>query len=389
MRTRSAGRPITESRGGGIGERVGRGGRGRGPMRGDDERVDELNGQGNDQGEGANGNIEGVNGGNGNVVNENVRENVRNVLVNGNRIEKMESVQDMSGCSINQKVKYTADSLVGKALTWWNFQIHTLSWEVTVSMSWNDFKLMMIEEFCPSHEMQKLETELWNHVMVGPGHAAYTDIYHELARLVPHLVTPESRKIERYVYGLALQICGMVAATEPKTMQKAVQISGALTDEAVRNGSIKKVEKRRNVREPNKDKNGRDGNKRTRTRNAFAKTANPVRRENTGAWPKCTTCNSYHASGGPCRTCFNYNRLGHLTRDCRVVPQNVNPINVRNPTPARGACHECGSTDHFRPACPRLNRAQRPGGNSPNQVGANNRGQGRGNQGNQARGRAF
>ncbi|GKD52413.1 putative reverse transcriptase domain-containing protein [Tanacetum coccineum] len=181
----------------------------------------------------------------------------------------------------------------------------------------------------------------------------------------------------------------MVAATEPKTMQKAVQISGALTDDAVRNGSIKKVEKRRNVREPNKDKNGRDGNKRTRTRNAFAITANPVERENTGAWPKCTTCNSYHASGGPCHTCFNCNRLGHITRDCRVVPQNVNPVNVRNPTPARGACHKCGSTDHFRPACPRLNRAQRPRGNRPNQVGANNRGQGRGNQGNQARGRAF
>nr|GEW19782.1 hypothetical protein [Tanacetum cinerariifolium] len=51
-------------------------------------------------------------------------------------------------------------------------------------------------------------------------------------RLVPHLVTPESRNIERYVYGLALQIHEMVATTEPKTMQKAVQISGALTDEA-------------------------------------------------------------------------------------------------------------------------------------------------------------
>ncbi|GJY20225.1 putative reverse transcriptase domain-containing protein [Tanacetum coccineum] len=38
----------------------------------------------------------------------------------------------------------------------------------------------------------------------------------------------------------------MVAATKPKSMQKAVQISGALTDEAVRNGTIKKVEKRGN-----------------------------------------------------------------------------------------------------------------------------------------------
>ncbi|GKF43079.1 reverse transcriptase domain-containing protein [Tanacetum coccineum] len=147
-------------------------------------------------------------------------------------------------------------------------------------MSWNDFKFIMIEEFGPS-EMQKLEIKLWNHVMVRDGHAAYTEIFHELARLVPHLVTLESRKIERYVYGLAPQIRRMVAATEPKTMQ----IFGALTDKAIKNGSIKKVEKRGNVGEPSKDKNGRDDNKRTRTGNTFVTTANPVGRENTGAWP--------------------------------------------------------------------------------------------------------
>nr|GFC91535.1 hypothetical protein [Tanacetum cinerariifolium] len=42
--------------------RVGRGGRGRRPREGNDERVDDLNGQVNDQGMGANGGIEGVNG---------------------------------------------------------------------------------------------------------------------------------------------------------------------------------------------------------------------------------------------------------------------------------------------------------------------------------------
>nr|GEY57171.1 hypothetical protein [Tanacetum cinerariifolium] len=92
--------------------------------------------------------------------------------------------------------------------------------------------------------------------MVGVGHAAYTDRFHKLASLVPYLVTPESRMIERYVYGLALQIRGMVAVTKPKTIEKVVQISGALADEAVRNGSIKKVEKKGNVGEPRKDKNG-------------------------------------------------------------------------------------------------------------------------------------
>ncbi|GJU53016.1 putative reverse transcriptase domain-containing protein [Tanacetum coccineum] len=437
MRTQSAGRPAAESQRGGTSGQVSRGGgRGRRPREGNDERVDDLNGQGNDQGLGANGGVEGVNGNvegvnegvggapdfltiiaqqlrnllptmlaqvgnqgnvrnqNGNVVNENVQENVRNVLVNSNRlgclykellacnpkeydgkggavvltrwIEKMENVQDMSGCSVNQKVKYTASSFVGKALTWWNSQICTLSQEVSVSMSWNDFKLMMIEEFCPSHEMQKFQ---------------------ELARLVPHFVTPESRKIEGYAYGLAPQIHGMVAATEPKSMQKAVQISGTLTDEAVRNGSIKKVEKIGNVGEPSKGRNDRDDNKRIRTGNAFATAVNPVGRENVGAWPKCTTCNSYHAPGGSCHTYFNCNRLGHVAKDCRSVSRNVNPVNTRNP-PIR-AFYECGSTDHVRPVCPRWNRVQGPGRNNPNQVVANNEGQGRRNQGNQARGRAF
>ncbi|GJV37114.1 putative reverse transcriptase domain-containing protein [Tanacetum coccineum] len=71
-----------------------------------------------------------------------------------------------------------------------------------------------------------------------------------------------------------------------------------------------------------------------------------------------------------------------LTVTARVILQGI-------ATPARGECYECGSSDHLKPACPRLNRAQGPGGNRPNQVVANNGGQGRGNQGNQARGRAF
>ncbi|GJX30832.1 putative reverse transcriptase domain-containing protein [Tanacetum coccineum] len=177
--------------------------------------------------------------------------------------------------------------------------------------------------------MQKLETELWNHAMVRADHAAYTDRFHELARLVPHLVTLENRRTERYVYGLASQIRGMLAAMEPSTIQKAVQIAGTLTYEALRNGSIKKnPEKRGNRGEPSNDRNGRDNNKRTRTGNAFSTTKNPVRREYTG----------------------------HFAKDCRVVPRNVNLINVRNPT-AR-ACYECGSTEHSNAACP-SNQARR------------------------------
>nr|GFC29354.1 hypothetical protein [Tanacetum cinerariifolium] len=62
MRTRNDGRPATESLAGGTGVRPSRGERGRRPRKGNDERVDDLNGQENDQGLGANGGVEGVNG---------------------------------------------------------------------------------------------------------------------------------------------------------------------------------------------------------------------------------------------------------------------------------------------------------------------------------------
>nr|GEU92248.1 reverse transcriptase domain-containing protein [Tanacetum cinerariifolium] len=200
---------------------------------------------------------------NGNMVNENVQMNVRNVLVNGNR--KIENVQDMSGCSIDQKVKYTAGSFV--------------------------------EEFCPRNEMQKLETKLWNHDMVGAGHIAYTDRFHKSARLVPHLVTLESRKIER-------------------------------------DGSIKKVEKRGNMGEPSKDKNDRDDNKRTRTGNdcrGMPRNVNPVNARNppVRACYKCGSTDHVGSKGSSSRSehCDGLEIEGHVF-DIDLIPFGHGCFNV-------------------------------------------------------------
>ncbi|GJZ53748.1 putative reverse transcriptase domain-containing protein, partial [Tanacetum coccineum] len=317
---------------------------------------------------------------NGDSINDNIRGDVRNVIENNDR----------RGCTYKKFLACNPKEYDGKGgavvYTCWIEKIESV--QDMSGMSWDNFKVLMKEEFCPSNEMQKLETELWNHAIVGAGHAVYTDRFHELARLVPHLVTLENRRIERYVYGLASQIRGMLAATEPSTIQKAMQIAGTLTYEALRNGSIKKnPEKKGNRGEPSNDRNGRDNNKRTGTGNAFSTTRNPVRREYTGTAPKCTACNFHHPPETPCGTCFNCNRPGHFAKDCKVVPRNVNLVNARNPT-AR-ACHECGSTEHIKAACPRLNQAQRPGGNHQNQVVAINGGHGHRNKSNQARGRAF
>ncbi|GKE60330.1 hypothetical protein Tco_1510697 [Tanacetum coccineum] len=58
-----------------------------------------------------------------------------------------------------------------------------------------------------------------------------------LAKLVPHLVTPEAKRVTRYINGLPSQIHGMIRATQPTTIQDAILTARILTDEAVRNGT--------------------------------------------------------------------------------------------------------------------------------------------------------
>nr|GFD47856.1 reverse transcriptase domain-containing protein [Tanacetum cinerariifolium] len=85
-------------------------------------------------------------------------------------IEKIENVIDNNGCVENQIVKYVASSFVNNALTWWNTQVQARGREAAIGMSWANFKAFLVEEFCPSNEVEKLESEFWNHKMVGANH---------------------------------------------------------------------------------------------------------------------------------------------------------------------------------------------------------------------------
>ncbi|GJY10592.1 reverse transcriptase domain-containing protein [Tanacetum coccineum] len=150
-------------------------------------------------------------------------------------------------------VRYASSSLVNKALTWWNTQVQARGRVAAMAMTWDEFKALMVEEFCPSNEIEKLENEFWNHKMVGANHAAYTDRFHELAKLVPHLVTPESSRIKRYIAGLAPEIRGMLRATQPTTIQNAILRARILIDEAVNCGTLTKSnDKRKAVEEAGK-----------------------------------------------------------------------------------------------------------------------------------------
>ncbi|GJU21906.1 putative reverse transcriptase domain-containing protein [Tanacetum coccineum] len=272
-------------------------------------------------------------------------------------IEKMESVIDNSGCLANQRVKYAASSFIGKALTWWNTQVQARGRDAANAMAWNDFKALLTTEFCPSNEIEKLEGEFWNHSMVGADHAGYTDRFHELAKLVPHLVTPEAKRVTRYINGLPSQIRGMLRATQPATIQAAILTAGILTDEAVRSGTLAKAgEKRKERDEASKSESVGKDEKKAKGGRGFVATV-PPRREN-GNFPKCARCKGFHAEKGPCIVCYNFQRSGHMARDYRTLVRHAKPIRAVRPRYGQRACYECRTLEGNRNTRGNENRAR-------------------------------
>ncbi|GKF46904.1 hypothetical protein Tco_0136706 [Tanacetum coccineum] len=87
--------------------------------------------------------------------------------------------------------------------------------------------------------------------MVGSDINGYTARFHELARLVPHMVTHESQRVNRYIRGLAPEIKAHDALFKKK----------------------ENAENKRRSNDQNKNRGRGDRNKRQRTGKNFALTA--------------------------------------------------------------------------------------------------------------------
>ncbi|XP_021986374.1 uncharacterized protein LOC110882736 [Helianthus annuus] len=153
-------------------------------------------------------------------------------------IEKMEYVMAISGCTADQRVRYASCSFLDEALSWWNAQVQILGEDVAYGLTWNELKEMLLKEYCPRSEIQKIATDFWNLTMEGLNVRAYTSQFNNLARLVARMVNPDYVKIVRYIWGLAPQIRSMVISAKPTTYVKATTLAKSLAADATHKSSL-------------------------------------------------------------------------------------------------------------------------------------------------------
>ncbi|GJY49279.1 hypothetical protein Tco_0439235 [Tanacetum coccineum] len=110
-------------------------------------------------------------------------------------IEKMESVFNISGCTIENQVKFATCTLLVAALTWWNSQIRSLG-PNAYSMTWKVLKKKITDKYCPQANPECTK-----------------------------FVANETEKVDKYISGLPNNIYGNVKSARPKTLDETIELA--------------------------------------------------------------------------------------------------------------------------------------------------------------------
>ncbi|KAL4555062.1 hypothetical protein LXL04_037673 [Taraxacum kok-saghyz] len=271
-----------------------------------------------------------------------------------------DTVFAISSCTTECKVKYAPCTFMDSALTWWNRHVQVMGLPATNVLTWEELKVMLLEEYCPRSEVKKLEQEFWNLTMKGSEIQAYTTRFTELAMLCPGMVSPEYKKVERYIWGLAPHIQSWVTSASPATFESAKALAVPLTDEDIRQGAMvqraetpKKENNKRKSWMKNKPNPPPASQKKQQTVTDFAATAptNTVPQKSySGTLPKCNRCNYHHTGAYGEMFCTNCKKKGHTARFCKSPASG--PAQGSN-AGASKACYGCGDVGHFKKHYPK------------------------------------
>nr|GEX30519.1 reverse transcriptase domain-containing protein [Tanacetum cinerariifolium] len=160
-------------------------------------------------------------------------------------LKKMELVFHISGCAIDNQVKFATCTLLGAALTWWNSHVRTIGHDEAYAMTWGTLKKKLMDKYCPKGKIKKLEIKLWNLRVKGNDVAAYTQRFQELALMCTKFLADETEKVDKYISGLPDNIHRNVMSTRPKTLDETIELAKDLMDQKLRTYAERQNESKR------------------------------------------------------------------------------------------------------------------------------------------------
>ncbi|GJY69681.1 hypothetical protein Tco_0472663 [Tanacetum coccineum] len=160
--------------------------------------------------------------------------------------------------------------------------------------------------------------------MKGDDIDGYTNCFHELVVMCPTLVTPEYKKVKRYVWGFPERIQENVTSSTPANVHEAICIARELVDQSVRAKAIRVNEGNKRKWEDHQRNNNKNNRSNThhhqqnrRQEAAKAYVAAPTEGRNyDGNLPRCNRCNSHHNDQCPPKY-KKCQRAEHQEKDCR------------------------------------------------------------------------
>ncbi|GJS91449.1 putative reverse transcriptase domain-containing protein [Tanacetum coccineum] len=242
----------------------------------------------------------------------------------------MESVFNISGCAIENQVKFATCTLLGAALNWWNSQIRTLGPDA-YSMTWEVLKKKMMDKYCPQGEIKKLEIELWNLKVKGNDVPTYTERFQELTLICTKFVANETEKVDKYISGLPDNIYTYVKSSRPKTLNETIELANDLMDQKLCTYTERQSDNKRKADDSSRNNHGHQ--QQPYKRQNIAKVYNMGSGEN-----KPYGVSLPKSSGNT--------NVANAQRDNKVIPKG-------------NGCFECGVPGHFKRDCPKLKNKDR------------------------------
>ncbi|GJY60853.1 putative reverse transcriptase domain-containing protein [Tanacetum coccineum] len=240
----------------------------------------------------------------------------------------MELVFNISGCAIENQVKFATCTLLGAALTWWNSQIRSLGPDA-YSMTWEVLKKKMTDKYYPQSEIKKLEIELWNLKVKGNDVPTYTKRFQELTLICTKFVANETEKIDKYISGLLDNIYGSVKSSRPKTLDETIELANDFMDQKLRTYAERQTDNKRKADDSSKNNHGHQ--------------QQPFKRQNVAKVYNMGTSERNPSSG------------------------NTNVANTQKgneANPKGNGCFECGAPGHLKKDCPKLKNKNRGNGSA-------------------------